>query len=314
MNVFLIVSPLILVALLGFVSTKSGWLLKSQLDALSKFTFNLSIPAFLFYQMANAELASHLSAQLFAAFYLPVLVCYALAGLSNYFFHRHYAGNNAASAVFALGASYSNTIIVGLPVLLLVLGQQVVAIVFLIVSFHSAMLFALTSAIAAFSSNQSKSFSWSDFINQNVKNPLIISIFLGLAVNLLALPVPAPIGDTLVLMGKPAITLALFCLGASLAFYQVRSELRFIMLASVFKLLLLPVLVYLSTAHIFVLEPLTVKVLTILGACPAGVNAYLIAKVQGQHQQTLAGSVVVTSILSIITLPIWLALITMSPS
>jgi predicted permease len=183
----------------------------------------------------------------------------------------------------------------------------------MIVSFHSAMLFALTSAIAALSGNQGKGFSWSDFVGQNFKNPLIISIFSGLLVNLLTLPVPTPIADTLVLLGKPAITLALFCLGASLAFYQVRSELRFIVLASVFKLLLLPVLVYLSAAHVFALEPLLVKVLTILSACPAGVNAYLIAKVQGQHQQTLAGSVVVTSILCIITLPMWLALLGMSP-
>jgi malonate transporter len=303
MNVFFIISPLVIVAVLGYIAAKTNWLNKSQLDALSKFTFNLSIPAFLFYQMANADLAGKLNLNLFAAFYLPVLLCYAMAALCNYFFHQQQGKSNAASAVFALGASYSNTVIVGLPILLLVLGEQVVAIVFLIVSFHSAMLFALTGAIAA----SGKSFNWLNFIRQTLKNPLILSISCGLVVNLLALPIPTPIADSLALMGKPAITLALFCLGASLAYYQVRSELVFISLASLFKLVLLPALVYVSTVYIFALDPIVSKVLVILSACPTGVNAYLIAKIQGKHQQTVAGTVVITSVFCVITLPLWLA-------
>ncbi|WDE06625.1 AEC family transporter [Thalassomonas viridans] len=318
MNIISVISPLILVALSGFILCKTNKLNKAQVDALSKFTFFYSIPAFLFYQMANADFSGMVDTKFFAGFYLPLLCCYLLAGLANYFFHNRYRKNYPASAVFALGASYSNTVIVGLPVLLTVIGEQVVALVFLIITFHSTLLFGLTSAIAArgdqdeaTSANapnvsKRRGFDWAGFFKQTFNNPLIISILSGLAFNLLAIPLPGIIGDALVLLGKPAITLALFILGASLAYYQVRNEIGFIMLASIIKLIILPALVFATAFYLLRLEPMITTVLVVLSASPIGVNAYLIAKMQEKHQETLAGAVVVSTVMSVVTIPAWL--------
>jgi len=309
MNILSIISPLIVIALLGYTCTKTRWLSRENLNALSKFTFSISIPAFLFYQMAKADFSEQVSPQLFAAFYLPVLTCYLIAWLINYYFYKGKPSNNSAgSAVFSLGASYSNTIIVGLPVLLAAMGEQVIGIIFLIITFHSAMLFALTSAIAARASSKSgtNKFYWFKFTKQTLNNPLIISILSGLAVNLLGITLPEFLQDSLALISKPAITLALFILGASLAFYQVRQEITFISIACFCKLILLPALVLLTSQYIFKLDPFIVTVLVILSACPTGVNAYLIAATHQQHQQTVAGTVVMSTLVSIVTIPLWL--------
>jgi len=320
MNIIAIITPLILVGMLGFICTKSRWLNREQLNALSRFTFSISIPAFLFYQMAKADFSSQVSPHLFAAFYLPVLTCYLIAWLTNYYFSGNKPNkkteqsshkNSAASAVFALSASYSNTIIVGLPVLLAAIGEQVIGIVFLIVTFHSAMLFALTAALAAKNTNnlkdKNKYLNWLSFIKHTLNNPLIISILSGLLINVLGISLPVFLQESLALIGKPAITLALFILGGSLAFYHVRQEVKFISIACVNKLILLPSLVFLTTHYIFELEPLIITVLVILSACPTGVNAYLIATTHQQHQQTVAGTVVVSTLLSTITIPLWLS-------
>jgi predicted permease len=313
MNIFAIIFPLVIVALIGFVCTKSQWFSRVQLDALTKFTFYISIPAFLFLKMAQADFSEHVSIGLFAAFYLPVLLCYFIAWLVNFYIrslhnktrvsHQQMTNSDAgASAIFALGGSYSNTVIVGLPVLLMALGEQVVPIVFLIVTFHSAIIFTVTSAITS----QGHKFNWLNFIKQIINNPVIISILSGLLFNILGLMLPAVITDSLQLIGKPAISLALFILGASLTFYQVKNELKLISVASLLKLLLLPTLVYLFSAKVFVLEPMIITVLVILSASPTGVNAYLVAKNYGQHQETVAGTVVVTTLFSILTIPAWL--------
>jgi len=131
--------PLILVALLGFSCAKSHWLKRPQIDALSKFTFYISIPAFLFYQMAQANFSKEISPQLFVAFYLPVLCSYGIAFLSHYFFiNKKNISTSAASSVFSLAASYSNTVIIGLPILLAALGEQVLGIIFLIIIINPA--------------------------------------------------------------------------------------------------------------------------------------------------------------------------------
>ena len=46
--------------------------------------------------------------------------------------------------------------------------------------------------------------------------------------------------------------------------------------------------------------------LVILSASPTGVNAYLIAKQHNKHQETIAGIVVVTTVMSIVSIPLWI--------
>lgn len=308
MNILSIILPLVLVASLGFTCAKSQWLSRAQIDALSKFTFYLSIPAFLFYQMANADLSGQVTPQFFAAFYLPVLCCFGLAMLANYLFNKERASPDdmGSSAVFALGASYSNTVIVGLPILLVAVGEQAIGITFLIITFHSMLLFGLTTAIAAKGTNK---FSYVSFIKQNLKNPLVLSITLGLVVNLLGIELPIMIQETLTMLGKPAITIALFILGASLSYYRLAKRINFTLLACFHKLLLLPFLVFISAEYLFNLPATTVAVLVVLSASPTGVNAYLIAQAQQQNQQVVAGTVVLTTLLCTLTIPLWLILV-----
>jgi predicted permease len=304
MNIISIISPLILVGLIGFLTTKKNWFNKPQIDALSKFTFNLAIPAFLFQQLANADLSS-VDITIYGAFYLPVLLVYGLGWIFNFYFHQKLNASAPASAVYALATSYSNNVIVGMPVALMVLGEEVLPTIFLVVSLHSALLFGLTSVLGA----NGKQFNWRQFLKQTFYNPLLMAITSGFIVNLLGLKLPNIINDSLLLLGRPVITLALFLLGASLAFYHIRSEIKFILSASILKLLLLPVLVLLSSHWLFQLPTLVTATLIILSASPTGVNSYLIAKQQGQHQETVAGVVVITTLLSMATLPLWLWMI-----
>jgi len=305
MTILTIIAPLIFIVLAGFITAKKKWLSKEQLDGISKLTFFGFIPSFLFYQMANADLSSQLDIKLFAAFYIPVLICYGLGFIANHVFHHKHKKQIGASAVFGLNASYSNNIIVGLPVLLLAIGETALPVIFIIVTFHSAMLFGITGALAA----NNGTFNLSNFITQNLKNPLIIGILSGLVFNLSGLTLPDIVDQSLLLFSKPAVTLALFVLGASIAFYKINQDKRFIACASALKLILLPSLVYLFADQLFELSPLVVKVLVILSACPIGVNAYLIAKNYQYHQETVASSVVISTILSAITIPLWLTVL-----
>lgn len=305
MDIIAIISPLVLIGLVGFISAKRNWFDKSQIEALSQFTFKIAIPAFLFQQLANADL-SQIDLSIYGAFYIPVILVYSLAWLVNYYFHQKLHHDNAASAVYAFSSSYSNNVIVGLPVVLMFLGEQALPIIFLVVSLHSVLLFGITSAIAA--TNQQ--FKWGSFLKQAFYNPFIIAIFAGFLLNLSSITLPDIINESLLLMGKPAITLALFLLGASLAFYRIRSEIKFIFFASLIKLIILPLLIFLISAKIFNLSLFVTSTLVVLGASPTGVNAYLIAKQHIKHQETCAGIVVISTLLSIVTIPAWLYLLT----
>jgi malonate transporter and related proteins len=306
MNIVQLISPLIVMVALGFLAAKCQWLDRTAIQSISKLTFNLCIPAFLFQQMANASFSKPLDFSFFAAFYLPVLLCFAVAWLISYVSFNNKTQASSHAPVYALGASYSNTVIIGLPVLLALQGQSAVVPIFLIVTFHSAILFTLTSILAA----KQQQFAWRSIINNTVNNPLLISIALGALVNFSALPIASWIMASLTLVSSPAIALALFVLGASLTFYNLRQAKRFVAIATLLKLLLLPALVWFSAQHILHLPLATVQILVLLSACPTGVNAYLIAINLKAQQQTVASTVLLSTLLSVLTIPFWLFLLT----
>ena len=310
MNIIEIILPLALVCTLGFICAKRAWLSKNDIDSISKLTFKLLIPAFLFQKMATAELAGNININYFIGFYLPLLITYGIAFLINFKFHNGYKSQSAPAGVFALGASYSNTVIVGIPVLMAVLGEQSLSLVFLIITFHSALLFTLTSILALNNqreqANRSTHALWHKLAQQTLFNPLVASISLGLLVNLLPMSLPNVLNNTLILLGSPAIALALFLLGCSLTFYRIRQQKYFIACATIIKLVLLPTLVYIISKQLLQLSHEVVTTLVIISACPTGVNAYLIAKIQNIHRETIAGSIVASTLSCIVTLPCWL--------
>jgi predicted permease len=300
-EVLTLISPLIIVGFLGFILAKNNWFNKSQVYTLSKFTFNIAIPAFLFQQLANADMST-INFNIYSAFYLPLLLVYGLAWAINYYFHQYLKRDLPASAVYAFGASYSNNVIVGMPIALMVLGEQVLPTIFLVISLHSALLIGITSVLAV----NIAQFNWLIFLKQTFYNPLLIAITGGFIINLMAIKLPVIVNNSLLLLGKPAITLALFLLGASLAFYKIRNEVKFIVTASLIKLILLPSLILLASHFVFQFSALTTMTLVILSASPTGVNAYLIAKQHKRHQETIAGIVVISTLISIVSIPLWI--------
>ncbi|XQW83962.1 AEC family transporter [Thalassotalea piscium] len=311
MNVIEIILPLAFICLLGYICALRSWLTRADIDAISKLTFKLLIPVFLFQKMSTAELAHTVNINYFIAFYCPLLLSYTIAFFINYHWHSQHRSHSAPSGVFALGASYSNTVIVGVPVILAAFGDKAISLVFLIITFHSALLFTLTSVLAINSQVNDETHSptnnlWRKLAQQTIFNPLVASITLGLVVNLLPIRLPDVLNNGLILLGSPAIALALFLLGCSLTFYHIRQQKYFIFVATIMKLLVLPMLVYITSHYLLALSHEVVSTLVIISACPTGVNAYLIAKIQNIHRETVAGTIVASTLACLITIPCWL--------
>ncbi|AOT09820.1 AEC family transporter [Pseudoalteromonas luteoviolacea] len=292
-----ILFPLIFLVLAGFVCGKTGFIASNQLEGLRRFIFYLAIPVFLFLNMYRADLSKVASAKLLLAFYLPVSTCYFLVLLTKWMMHRH-ALNEAA--MWGLSGTYSNTVLVGLPVIIAALGTDAGAMVFMIITFHSAMLFAL-------------SFLFSSTLEQSLVstfkplfiNPIVLSISLGLLLNTLELPIPTLLLSGLDWLAKPAIAGALFVLGISLVQYSLKQAWQSALLLSAVKLMLLPSMVW-GFASSLGLPTEHTSVLTLMAASPLGVNAYLVARQQKCAQATLASSVVMSTLLSPLTMSLWL--------
>ncbi|MBE0364331.1 hypothetical protein PULV_a2642 [Pseudoalteromonas ulvae UL12] len=306
MSIFSIIFPLIFLVSAGYLASAQHFLNKEHITGLSRFTFYISVPAFLFVHMAQADLSQSFNIASLLAFYIPVISIFIVGVLVDRFFISRQA-QPARHAVFALGTSYSNTVLVGLPIIIAALGEHVVGNVFMIITFHSALLFALTFLLSACEKGQS--FSWRKFAKTMLLNPVVLSISSGIAINLAPFGLPSDLINGLSLLSQPAIACALFVLGANLTFYKISDDWQAASIASVIKLLLLPALVYLFGGYYLSLDTEMLAVVVLLSASPLGVNAYLVANQIQQHQSTLASSVVISTLLSVISFSFWLAIL-----
>jgi predicted permease len=248
--------------------------------------------------MYKADLQQALSLNLLLSFYLPVVLVYSAVCIAFKMLGKMSA---AESAVLALSGCYSNTVLVGLPIIIMTLGEHYGALVFMVITFHSALLFALTFIL---SSNVKGSLGM--LLKPLLLNPVVLSISLGIVANAMSFPLPTTFIDGLDLLSEPAIAGALFVLGASLNQYSVREAWKGALIISVIKLGLLPAAVFSFATWVFNLPAAHVAVITLMAASPLGVNAYLVARQLSVKQDIAASSVVLSTLLSVFTLSMWL--------
>lgn len=140
---------------------------------------------------------------------------------------------------------------------------------------------------------------------QVVTNPLILACALGVLANLFFGELPAPIDETLALLGRAALPLGLVSVGAGLRLEALRRARGAVFAAALGKLVLLPaVLIFvMNNLH---LQGTLAGVILLFGAAPAAVSAYILARQMGGDHRLMAAIITAETILAIVTLPFWM--------
>lgn len=268
--------------------------------ALGLITFKVFMPVLLFSGLARADLASALSPLLLLVYYVPAFLVFI--GV-NAVAHRRMGRPSGRG----LAASYSNNVLVGIPLLTVMLGPESLVYLFAILAFHSLLLFALQSFYNAFfAEEKGESVNWKGLFS-SLANPLIIGLLLGALLNLSGLPLPSPIWRLVDMLAAAALPAALLMLGISLAGYRLHLGLDMLLLTAT-KLMLFPLLVLAAGLLVPGLSAEARTVLVLMAACPTGVN--VLAFTMGQSDTRIISSVIfLSTVAAAFTLPLWLYLL-----
>lgn len=142
------------------------------------------------------------------------------------------------------------------------------------------------------------------------KNPLFLTTLVSLAWNLAGLPVPAPFGQFLGRLAEAAIALGLLAVGAAL---KLRGAIgREGRAAAVYflavKLLAMPVIAW-WVARQLGLAGLHFDVALVFAALPTASSAYILAQRMGGDGPRVAWLISASTLVGMVTLPLWLALL-----
>jgi malonate transporter len=139
-------------------------------------------------------------------------------------------------------------------------------------------------------------------------NPLIIASVIGLAFSLTATPLPpfaAPVLDSL---GRAALALGLLAVGAGLNLGSIASGGVALVLSTVLKLIVSPLLAW-GLCRLIGIDPLATSIVVLFAALPPAPSAFVLARRLGGDYGLMAGIITVHTILAAVTLPLVLSLL-----
>lgn len=265
---------------------------------LTKFVFYFALSAMLFRFAANLSLDEIYSTPFVLAYLLGCGTVYALATLVA----RLRRVSVEEAAVEAQCAVIGNTGFLGIPMFVVLLGPQAAGPMLMTLAIDLIVFSSLITLIITGMRQGRMSLGVFRALGMGLlKNPMIVSMVLGLLWSSSGVPVPGPLNEFLALLGAAATPGALFAIGASLA---TKSAERMEVAAwlSFCKLVLHPAAVAFAALVVFEVEREAAGVMIAASALPVAGNVYILAQHYGVAPQRVSATILISTAISILTI------------
>ncbi|MDD5480312.1 AEC family transporter [Rhodoferax sp.] len=301
--VFTSLLPVVLLVAIGSVAGRAGWIRAEAIKDLSNLVFMVLTPALLFRTMSTVHV-EQLNFKPVALYFVAALLLFA-AVLS-------WQGRNQRAAVLALGATFSNTVMIGIPLIGLAYGQPGLVTLFTLISVHALVLLTLaTVVLEMISARQDRlqgvggqrhmALTVLAAVKSGIIHPVPLPILLGLLFAQTGWVLPEVVAKPLLLLGNAVAPVALLLVGVTLSQVNVGPHLKSALGISLLKNLALPLLVAaLGLAMGMPTMPLSVMVVT--AALPMGANVFLFAQRYEVAQELITASMAVSTVLGLLTI------------
>jgi predicted permease len=305
LSVLALTAPLFLLVGVGFALMRWGRWPTVAADWLTRFVFTIAIPAFLFRLMSDFSRLPPVDPTLLIVFFGACLVVFAIGRMLGYAVFRM---DGTAQSVFAMGGIFSNNVLLGVPIARIALGDAAMPAISLVLVFNALILWTLVTVSVEWARHRDLSVpGLAKTVRGVVTNPIVGGILAGTAWGLGGLPLPAIVDRTLELVGQPAVPLSLIALGMGLAEFGIREGWRESVAITVLKLAVQPLAVLLL-ARVAGLPELETQVVVLLAALPVGANVYLMSREFNTLEGPVAASLLVSTALAALTVPLVLTL------
>jgi malonate transporter len=299
-----LILPVFAVILTGWIVAYTGYLSRALSDALIHFAYNIAMPALLIVTIAQEPSHSLINWRFLVAFGGGSLLCFILVfGIMSIRASR----SLASRTMHGMAASMTNTGFVALPVLQAIYGQHAVLPAAIATVFVAVVMFPIAVVLLELGQRDEHGSLTAPMVTVKhvVLNPLVISTLIGMLLSVLGLRMPRPVTAYLGIMADALTPCALFAIGLGLSIDGLRANVGRASLLSAVKLVIMPVIVYgLSVA--LGLDPLYTIAAVICAAVPTAKTVYILAGEYHCEEVMVASTVSMTTLLSVITLVIWL--------
>ncbi len=242
-GILTITLPIFALIGLGYGSVRLGMFKVQDMRVLGTYVLNIALPALLFNAVAKRSFSEVLNVEYLSVFLLggmaTIFVVYALTGVQGV--------GPARRAIAAMGSACPNSGYVGFPMILLIFPDLAGVVLAMNMLVENFILIPTCLILLEFSrprAGRSILRLLGEILFSVVRRPLVIGLFLGLAVSITGLALPAAAVRLLDVLAASASALALFVIGGSLVGLPTKGNRALAAEIVVGKLLLHPALTF----------------------------------------------------------------------
>lgn len=295
--------PIFGLILAGYVCRRTGCLGETAASELNRFVVWLCLPALLFTATATASLEAIWHPGFIAVVCIGTLFVFVITLLYRWRGERHLAD----ASIDGLSASYANTGYIGIPLCVLVLGDEGLepALVATLIVVCVLFSIAIVCVEVGLQSEGSAYHAVRKVLVALIRNPLVVSPILGAGWAASGLALPEAASRFLDMLGAATTPCALVSLGAFLA-QRERGRAQGAAGLVGIKLIVHPLLVWLLASYVFQLPALWAKAALLLSALPTGTGPFMLAEYYRREASVVASSVLLSTVGSVVTLSLCL--------
>ncbi len=294
--------PIFLTMVLGYLFKQCRMIDEPFVKVLNKFNFQVTLPVMLFEDLAGADFASVWDGKyVLFCFGVTFVSIFAIWGISSLLLKE-----KDVIGEFTQGCYRSSAAVLGLAFIQNIYGTSLMAPLMIIgtVPLYNVMAVVILSFTGPGEHKLNKE-GLKKSIMGIARNPIIISIVLGIAVSLMHVEFPYIVDKTIHNFSVMASPLALIGLGAGFEGRKAVKKLRLTAVCTAVKLLLLPALFLPVALWMGFTGEKLVAILVMLGSATTP-SCYIMAKNMGHEGVLTSGTVVATTFFSSVSLTFWI--------
>ena len=254
-----------------------------------KFTYYVLMPSLLIYKLSIAKIDLSHTVSLVATTLSSIFLVLVLLVLLNFLLHFE----NKAFTSIAQGGIRFNTYVF-LAFVDTAYGDKGLILAAIVMAFAIPFINVLCISVFAIYTRNGK-FSLLSFLKTIVKNPLIGACVIGGMINATGLPLPLFGLKALSILSNAALPIGLLSVGVGLELKYLKHAKKELVVATVTKLLLFPLLSY-GVGLLFGLSGTSLSIEVIFGAMPTAVSAYILARELGGDVSLMASIITLQTI------------------
>jgi predicted permease len=304
-DIFNVILPVFAIIGVGYAAVRLRLFPAEGTKALVAFVNNFATPCLLCEAMLTSDFSQTFNLSLILPFYAGALFSLLCGGLIARRIFRQRPGESVAAGFSAM---FTNTVLVGIPVLQRAFGPGALPTAFSIIAFHAPVLITLCMLIMELSRRDGAPLgrTLQVALLRIVQNPLLWGVVIGASGNALGIRLPEPGTAFLTMMSAAVLPASLFGLGGALNEYRVSDSWVQASLNSVFKLMIHPTIVYVLAVQVLRVPMETARYAVLLAAMPAGINVYIFATYYDRAVNVAANVVLISTVASVASISFWL--------